>query len=66
MTPPEDKVAEFRHQLANPLGALLTEVQLALLDRETLPEHVVETFERIEHLALRMRDMLRKRKDNEG
>ncbi len=63
MTSPRSEMSELRHQLSNPLGALLTEVQLALLDRGTLPDHAVETLERVERLALRMREMLRKTKD---
>lgn len=60
------ELSEFRHQLSNPLAALLSEAQLALLDRETLPAHAVESFERIERLALRIREMLRQQKQEEG
>lgn len=61
MTSQPSAVADLRHRIANPLAALLTEAQLALLDRDTLPDHAVECFERIERLALRMRDMLKER-----
>ncbi len=59
MPSPMNEMSELRHQLSNPLAALLSEVQLALLDRETLPDHGAETLERVERLALRMREMLR-------
>lgn len=64
-TPPNEKSA-LRHELSNPLGAILGEAQLALLDRETLPAHAVESFERIERLALRIRAMLREPTQDEG
>lgn len=57
----QQDLADFRHELSNPLGALLGEVQIALLDRAALPDHLVETLERMEQLVLRMRELVRKR-----
>lgn len=59
MSEPADPTSRLRHDLANPLGALLTETQMALFDRDTLPPETVATLERIEQLALRLRTILR-------
>jgi hypothetical protein len=56
---PLDPVAELRHALANPLSALLSETQLALMDADTLTPEVLRSFQEIERLALRMRGILR-------
>jgi hypothetical protein len=56
---PLDPVADLRHTLANPLSALLSETQLALMDAETLTPEALRSFQEIERLALRMRGILR-------
>lgn len=56
---PTDRVAELRHALANPLSALLSEAQLALMDADTYPPEVVRNLQEIERLALRLRTILR-------
>lgn len=54
-----DPLARLRHDLANPLSAMLAEIQLLLLDPAGLPDHVVEALRTIEGQALRMRALLR-------
>ena len=56
----QDALARLRHQLANPLGAILAETQLLLLDEKSLTPEVVSGLHEIEALALRMRAMLAK------
>jgi signal transduction histidine kinase len=58
-----DPVARLRHDIANPLAALLAEVQLALMDAEQLDEPVRRSFEEIERLAVRMRGILRESRE---
>jgi hypothetical protein len=48
-----------RHDLANPLAAILAQTQLLLLDEDTLRAETVEGLREIEALARRMREMLR-------
>ena len=47
------------HDLANPLSAVLAEVQLLLLQEPPADEETVEALRRIEDLCRRMRDILR-------
>jgi signal transduction histidine kinase len=53
-----DQIARLRHDLANPLAALLTETQLLLLNEATLDPDVVRGLREIETMARAMRDML--------
>lgn len=53
-----DEGARLRHDLANPLAAILAEVQLLLLDPEALPANVVASLRAIEAQARRMRAVL--------
>ena len=53
-----DVIRKLRHDLANPLAALLAETQLLLLDEATLSQETVEGLKEIEGLARRMREML--------
>lgn len=55
---PEDPLRKLRHDLANPLSAILAEAQLLLLNTDTLDPEVVTSLREIERLARRMRDML--------
>ena len=55
----DDQIATLRHDLANPLAALLAEVQLLLLGETAMDGSVRETLKQIEQLALRMRGILR-------
>lgn len=54
----EDPLRRLRHDLANPLSAILAEAQLLLLNTETLDPEAVTSLREIERLARRMREML--------
>ncbi len=54
-----ERLAKLRHDLANPLSALLAETQLLLMDGANLTPEVAETLKEIEQLAIRMRTLLR-------
>lgn len=54
-----DRFATLRHDLANPLAALLAEAQLLLMDADQLPAEVRTALKEIEQLAIRMRTILR-------
>lgn len=54
-----DRLSKLRHDLANPLSALLAEAQLLLMDPQALPEDAVRALKEIEALAIRMRTLLR-------
>jgi signal transduction histidine kinase len=59
MTPDaEDPVRRLRHDLSNPLSAILAETQLLLLNPERLDAETVASLKEIERLSRRMRDML--------
>lgn len=53
-----DSIGKLRHDLANPLSALLAETQLLLLNQHMDPE-TATTLREIEGLAIRMRSILR-------
>ncbi len=53
-----DAMATLRHALANPLAALLAEIQLLRLE-PNLSTEVSEALERVEGLAIRIRALLR-------
>lgn len=55
---PDDPLRKLRHDLANPLSAILAEAQLVLLNADALDQEVVTSLREIERLARRMRDML--------
>ena len=54
----EDPMRKLRHDLANPLAAILAEAQLLLLNESQLDAETVEGLREIEALARRMREML--------
>jgi len=56
--PSPDPVRRLRHDLANPLAALLAETQLLLLNANRLDPETMESLRDIEALARRMRDIL--------
>ncbi|HEY4658473.1 MAG TPA: hypothetical protein VIH11_03080 [Gemmatimonadaceae bacterium] len=58
MSGDQDEMRRFRHDLANPLAALLAETQLLLLNEASLDSETVRGLREIEALARRMRDML--------
>jgi signal transduction histidine kinase len=51
-------VAKLRHDLANPLAAVLAETQLLLLSPELLNAETLSGLKQIETLARRMRQIL--------
>ena len=56
---PEHALQRLRHDLANPLAALLAEVQLLLLDGEHMSPEVRTALRGIEAMAVKMRTILR-------
>jgi signal transduction histidine kinase len=54
-----DRLSRLRHDLSNPLSALLAETQLLLLNEPQLDPGTVMSLREIEALAIRMRTMLR-------
>lgn len=54
-----DRVRKLRHDIANPLAALLAEVQLLLLTTDRLDAETAASLKEVERLALRMRDILK-------
>lgn len=55
----EDRLRKLRHDIANPLAALLAEAQLLLLNAERFDPESLNGLKEIERLALRMRDILK-------
>jgi len=51
-------MAKLRHDLSNPLSAILAETQLLLLAPETYDEETLAGLKQIEDLARKMRQML--------
>lgn len=54
-----EDIRKLRHDLANPLAAILAQAQLLLLDEASLRAETVEGLREIEALVWRMREMLR-------
>jgi signal transduction histidine kinase len=57
-TPGAAVVLKLRHDLANPLAAVLAETQLLLLSPEQLNPETLSGLKQIETLARRMRQIL--------
>ena len=55
---PDERVRKLRHDLSNPLAAMLAETQLLLLRADVLDEETVGSLREIESLARRMREIL--------
>lgn len=55
---PDERIRKFRHDLSNPLAAILAETQLLLLGEESLDKQTVESLRDIEASARRMREIL--------
>ena len=53
-----DPLAQLRHDLANPLAAILAETQLLLLSPEKYDTETVASLKQIEDLARKMRQLL--------
>lgn len=56
-----DQFSRLRHDIANPLSALLAEAQLLLLNESKLDPETLTSIREIEALAIRMRTLLRER-----
>jgi signal transduction histidine kinase len=54
-----ERLSKLRHDLSNPLSALLAEVQLLLLTESHFDPETLTSLKEIEALAIRMRGMLR-------
>ena len=54
-----ERLKKLRHDLSNPLSAMLAEVQLLLLDDAKLDEATRASLREVEAMAIRMRGMLR-------
>ena len=54
-----DPMSKLRHDLANPLAAILAETQLLLIGDEEMSADVKQALKEIEKLAIRMRAILR-------
>jgi hypothetical protein len=54
-----ERLSRLRHDLSNPLSALLAETQLLLLNEAQIDPEVLTGLREIEALAIRMRTMLR-------
>jgi len=52
------RLAQLRHDLANPLSAILAEIQLLLMSEGELAPEVVAALRTIEQQAIRMRTQL--------
>jgi signal transduction histidine kinase len=54
-----ERLSRLRHDLSNPLSALLAETQLLLLNESRMDAEIRAGLKEIEALAIRMRTMLR-------
>ena len=54
-----EKIHKLRHDLSNPLSALLAETQLLLLNESRLDQETLTSLREIEALAVRMRAIMR-------
>lgn len=54
-----DPMQQLRHDLSNPLAALLAEAQLLLLNESKVDPETLQSIREIEALAVRMRNILR-------
>jgi signal transduction histidine kinase len=55
----DERLNKLRHDLSNPLSALLAETQLLLLNESQIDPETLTSLREIEALAIRMRAMLR-------
>ncbi|HEU5170056.1 MAG TPA: histidine kinase dimerization/phospho-acceptor domain-containing protein [Gemmatimonadales bacterium] len=54
-----ERLSKLRHDISNPLSALLAETQLLLLNEGQYDAETARSLREIEALAIRMRAMLR-------
>jgi signal transduction histidine kinase len=57
----DERLRKLRHDIANPLAAMLAETQLLLMKADSLDEETVRSLREIESLARRMREILQPR-----
>jgi signal transduction histidine kinase len=57
-TSPDERLRKLRHDIANPLCAILAETQLLLMDEGSRDEETVRALREIEQLSRRIRDLL--------
>jgi len=55
---PGDLLSKLRHDLSNPLSAILAETQLLLLNEERYDTETVQGLKQIEAMARKMRQMI--------
>ena len=53
-------LSQLRHDLSNPLSAILAETQLLLLGSQKFDEETLAGLKQIENLARKMRQMLQR------
>jgi K+-sensing histidine kinase KdpD len=58
MADPRAALLKVRHDLSNPLSAILAETQILLLTPEKFDEETLSSLKQIEDLARKMRQML--------
>jgi signal transduction histidine kinase len=58
MAQTSESLAQLRHDLANPLAAILAETQLLLLTPEKFDAETVASLKQIEDLSRKMRQLL--------
>jgi hypothetical protein len=54
-----ERLSKLRHDVSNPLAALLAEIQLMLLNEARYDAETLTGLREIEKLAIRMRTLLR-------
>lgn len=54
----EERVRQLRHDIANPLSAILAETQLLLMNETAYDAETVQSLRDIEALARRIREIL--------
>lgn len=59
MSEEDARFSRLRHDLANPLAAILAETQLLLLDNPSLDDETRRALKTIEAMSLKMRELLR-------
>ncbi len=56
----DERMRKLRHDLANPLSAVLAETQLLLLNPDNYDAETLESLKEIEGLSRKMRDILQR------
>ena len=57
----DERLRKLRHDISNPLAAMLAETQLLLLKADSLDKDTAGSLREIESLARRMREILQSR-----